>query len=297
MRIACISDLHYTSMRFRRRAKRDLNRAFYREFFRTFFSVEADLYVCLGDFTHFGTKRQLREVFSLIHETKRPEQQFEAVIGNHDVLFGRKQNFQDISGLDPLYRSIETEDLRLLFLDTARVAAFRKNSSIMAIDQSRWICDQLLTSGEKPTIAFAHHPCNNVRMTDSEGRYLTHMSLDAVLELKDGPGFYINGHKHKDCFYTSKNWAFLQLNDILDEPTIRVFDVQGGELSMHSVSIRTPWMLEASNDIARTLWTFVKTKNDTDFAEVNDLSLSVDETTDGFFVRMDIPSSASMGIS
>lgn len=282
MRIACIGDVHYTSMFLHGSAKRKLNREFYTRFFRTFFSVEADRYVCLGDLTHFGTKRQLREIFSIIRETKRDEQRFEPVIGNHDILFGGKETFRTISGLRWLYRADDQEDVRLLYVDTARVAAFRKNSSYMGIEQSRWICDQLLSAGTKPVVVFAHHPCNHVRMTDSQGRYLTHMSLDDVLELKSGTAIYINGHKHRDHYHVDKNWAFLQFSDILDEPVIRILDLDDGNLSMESVVITDPEMLHAAKVIIRSVGTFMRKKKDEQFAEVEDLTLQQNEEESSF---------------
>lgn len=282
MRIACIGDVHYTSMLLHGTAKRKLNKSFYTKFFQTFFSIEADRYVCLGDFTHFGTKRQLREIFSIIRETKREDQCFEPVIGNHDILFGGKENFRQISGLPSLYRADDLEEVRLLYLDTARVAAFRKNSSYMGIEQSRWICDQLLSAEDKPVVVFAHHPCNNVRMTDSEGRYLTHMSLNDVLALKKGTAIYINGHKHRDHFHVDKNWAFLQFSDILDEPVIRVLDLDKGNLSMESVAITDPNMLRAAKTIIRSVGTFMKKKNDASFADVDDLILQKNKDESGF---------------
>lgn len=273
MRIACIGDVHYSNMVFRSEKMRALNRAYYERFFNAFFSVEADLYVCLGDLTHFGTRRQLEEIFALIFAAKRPDQRFETVIGNHDILFGNKEQFKEISGLKRLYRSEETKDGTLLFLDTARVRAFRKNSSIMDIEQSRWVSRKLMNRGDKMVVVFAHHPAHAVRLTDHEGRYMPHLSLDAVLDVKSGTGIYINGHKHRDAFHVKKSWAFLQFNDILDEPAIRILDIKDGKLKMESVILDDPWTVRTSNAIARAVLTFVKKKNDADFDDVDDLTL------------------------
>ncbi|MDD7592711.1 MAG: metallophosphoesterase [Peptoniphilaceae bacterium] len=285
MRIACIGDIHYTSMAFRGKKHREMNRTFYRRFLETFFAVDADYYVILGDLTHFGTHRQLREIREIIEGAKRPEQHLEIVIGNHDILFGQKEPFRRIMGLDHLFRSFDAEGVRLIFLDTARVASFRKNSSLMGIEQSRWFSSQLLEAGERPVMVFAHHPADDVRMTDQEGRYLPHLSVKSVLALKEGRGIYVNGHKHKDHFSVEQNWAFLQFNDILDEMTIRILNYDEGKFSMESVTIDDPWMVKATDRIARLLFTFVKKKNDVSFADVGDLTL---EQTDDESFRMDM---------
>lgn len=273
MRIACIGDIHYTTMAVHGKRKREMNRTFYLRFFEAFFSVEADYYVILGDLTHFGTHRQLREIRDIIETTKRPEQKLEVIIGNHDILFGQKEPFRHIMGLDHLYRAFDVEGVRLIFLDTARVAAFRKNSSLMGIEQSRWLSNEILEAGDRPVIVFAHHPAKDVRMTDHDGRYLPSLSVQSVLALKDGRGIYINGHKHRDHFSVEGQWAFLQFNDILDELAIRVLTIDSEAVTMESVYIDDPWMVEATNRIAHAVSTYVKTKNDEAFADVDALTL------------------------
>lgn len=273
MRIACVGDLHYSNLRWRSARLQKINSFFYRHFFESFFSIEADLYVCLGDLTHFGTASELKQIFSIIEETKKDGQQFEPVIGNHDILFSRKRTFQRISGLEELYRAQDAGDWRLIFLDTARVNAFRKDSSYMGIAQSRWLCDELMNSLDRPVMIFAHHPAKQVTMTDKDRRYLINLSLADVLKIKSDTAVYVNGHKHRNKFSVEDNWAFLQFNDILDEPAIRVLELDGRNVKMETISFQDPEMLMAAKKIAAGIITFVSKRRKGDFADVDDLKL------------------------
>lgn len=273
MRIACVGDLHYSNLRWRSSRLQRINNFFYQHFFKSFFSIEADLYVCLGDLTHFGTPGELKQIFSIIQENKRPDQVFEPVIGNHDILFSKKRIFQKISGLESLYRAKDADEWRLIFLDTARVNAFRKDSSYMGIAQSRWLCDELMESLDRPVMIFAHHPADQVTMTDQDRRYLINLSLVDVLKIKSDTAVYVNGHKHRNKFHVEDNWAFLQFNDILDDPAIRVLELDGRNVKMETISFQDPEMINAASKIAAGIITFVRQKRKGEFADVDDLKL------------------------
>lgn len=286
MRIACVGDLHYSNLHWRSAELQRLNRRFYENYFQHFFAIAADLYVCLGDLTHFGTPGELKEILAIIAKYRRPDQRFEVVIGNHDILVSRKKTFQRLCGLDRLYRSFQMENWRLVFLDTARTYAFRKDSSLMSIAQSRWLCQEILDHPHQPMMVFAHHPAQQVTMTDQDRRYLIHLSLADVLKIKEGPAVYVNGHKHKYHYHVEDNWAFLQFNDILDDPSAQVLTLEGTEVSMETLRLDSPGVLAAAKRIGQGMVTFVPKKKKGNFAQVAGLCLNHDQGQDRYLLKL-----------
>lgn len=273
MRIACISDAHYSAMHWRTKALKDQNEFFYNKIFASLFAQEADLYLCLGDLTHYGTAREFKSVYKIINSHRKENQRFENLVGNHDLLVQTKASYQAVTG-SKLYWAEDYEDVKLIFMDTSRALRPGKNSSEISWEQSEFVIRELEEAGEKLAVIFAHHPPERMNFLNKEGKYDKSLTLDRILKHKKGRGIVINGHLHKDRFYTKGEWGFLQFNDILDEPTIRCLDIKDGELTMSTLSFTQEEMVRAARNIALALITFRRVENPWEYAQVRELSLS-----------------------
>lgn len=277
MRIICMGDAHFTSMKWRSEVMRKINRRFYTEMFRLFFAQEGDLYLSLGDLTHFGTLREYRDIYRIIHQTKKPDQRFVQVVGNHDLLTIGKDRYQKLTG-QALYWKEEQDNLVLLFLDTCRALHPGKKSGRMNLQQVAFIQDSLREAKDRFVLIFAHHPPQRVEIMDDLGNPIPNRTLEDVLqERQQGRGLYINGHLHKDRFEAIDRWGRIQFNDILDEPTVRILEILEGRVTMETQSLSSPKYQWFSQQIAQGILTFKRTMNDEEFAKIRDLEFGMTE--------------------
>ncbi len=274
MRIVCMGDTHYSSMRWKGDYLRRINHKFYTRLFRTFFAQEADLYLSLGDITHFGALAEYRGVYSIIEEAKKDNQRFLQVVGNHDLYKFSKKSYQRLTNMD-LYWSEDHPEAKLIFLDTSRARHPGKKSGRMSMEQVLWLEKEFEEAEDKLCIVFAHHPISRIEILDDRGQVIEGFSLMDVLETKDNGGIYVNGHLHKDRFSVKNNWAFLQFNDILDEPTIRIIEIDGNNVTLETVSCINEEYLEYSQEVAKAILTFRRTRNDEEFATIKGLNLDL----------------------
>ncbi|MDD7732596.1 MAG: metallophosphoesterase [Firmicutes bacterium] len=273
MRIACIGDAHYSAMRWRTKALKDQNEFFYNKIFASLFAQEADLYVSLGDLTHFGSRSEFRAVYKMINSHRKENQRFENVVGNHDLLVQTKASYQSLTG-SKLYWAEDYEDVKLIFMDTSRALRPGKNSSSISWEQQEFVKRELEEAGEKLAVIFAHHPPERMIFRNEKGRVDKSLNLEQILSHKKGRGVVVNGHLHKDRFYTRGDWGFLQFNDLLDEPTIRCLDIKDGKVTMSTVSFTQHEMVHATRNITLALLTFRRVDNPWEFAQVRELTLS-----------------------
>lgn len=276
MRIVCLGDTHYSSMRWRTKELKEQNHYFYSRIFETFFAQDADLYVSLGDLTHYGSRREFGSVYRLIHQYKKADQRFEAVVGNHDLLVQTKASYRQLTG-SRLYWSEDHPEAKLIFMDTCRALHPGKSSSAIDFDQRTFVKKELQSAGEKLVVIFAHHAPERMRFYNEAGDYDPSLTMDQLLAEKKGAGIFINGHLHRDRYFTKGQWAFLQFNDVLDEPTIRVLDFKEGQVTMSTVSLDSPEMIHASRMIIRSLITFRREENPLEYAQVRRLALTTPE--------------------
>lgn len=277
MRIICLGDAHYSSMRFRSGHTKEINNKFYNKLFSLIFSQDADLYLSLGDLTHFGTLKEFRGIYSIIEETKTKNQEFLQVVGNHDLFRFSKWGYQRLTGME-LYHVRETEEAKLIFLDTSRVRHFGKKSGRMHMSQVEWLENELMEAGDKLCVVFAHHPISRIEIVDWDGRLIHNTNLYQSLKKKSGNGVFVNGHLHKDRYEVYEDWAFLQFNDILDEPTIRVLDIEDGSISLDTISCKDEEQLDYSQHIASAILTFRRTRNDEEYASVRKLDVELQDS-------------------
>lgn len=272
MRIVVLSDVHYTGKKWRSQHLKVLNEKFYNTLFHKFFDQDADLYVSLGDLTHYGTVGEFKEVQNIIKNNKRNDQRFLSVVGNHDLLCMNKRVYQHLSN-QPLYWAEDHPDAKLIFLDTCRQLRPGKASSRFDWAQVQFLRRELRSCGNKLAIVFAHHPTERIIFYGPDGKKLPNMTMESLLNEKEGPGIYVNGHLHQDRYMTKGQWGFLQFNDILDEPTVRVLDVVENKVAMETVALDDPQTLMASRKIAKAVLTFLNKRNDDEYARIRDLEL------------------------
>lgn len=272
MRIVILSDVHFTAKKWRNDYIKQTNEWFYNDVFRRFFSQDADLYVCLGDLTHYGTVSEHMAVRKIIEKNKKKEQRFLPIAGNHDLLCITKKIYQNLTGM-PLYWAEDYPDVKLIFLDTPRQLHPGKDSSRVNWDQIQFLRRELKSCGEKLAVVFAHHPPERITILGPDGKKVPGLTMGSLLQEKEGPGIFINGHLHKDQYLTRGQWGQLQFNDILDEPTFRVLEIQEKKVSMETVAMDDPATLRASKKIAKSVLTFLNSRNDEAYARVRDIEL------------------------
>lgn len=273
MRIACIGDAHYSAMHWRTKALKEQNEFFYHKIFASLFAQEADLYLSLGDLTHYGSPREFRSVYKIINSHRRENQRFENLVGNHDLLVQTKASYQALTG-SKLYWSEDYDDVKLIFMDTSRALHPGKSSSSISWEQAEFVKKELEEAGDKLALVFAHHPPERMTFRNEKGRVDKSLTLDQILKHKKGRGIVVNGHLHQDRFYTRGEWGFLQFNDLLDEPTVRCLDIKDGELTMSTISFTQHEMIHAARNIALALLTFRRVDNPWEYAQVRELLLS-----------------------
>ncbi|WP_053942999.1 metallophosphoesterase family protein [Kallipyga gabonensis] len=273
MRIACIGDAHYSAMHWRTKALKEQNEFFYNKIFASLFAQEADLYLSLGDLTHYGSPREFRSVYKIINSHRRENQRFENLVGNHDLLVQTKASYQALTG-SKLYWSEDYDDVKLIFMDTSRALHPGKSSSSISWEQAEFVKKELEEAGDKLALVFAHHPPERMTFRNEKGRVDKSLTLDQILKHKKGRGIVVNGHLHQDRFYTRGEWGFLQFNDLLDEPTVRCLDIKDGELTMSTISFTQHEMIHAARNIALALLTFRRVDNPWEYAQVRELLLS-----------------------
>lgn len=273
MRIACIGDAHYSAMHWRTKALKEQNEFFYHKIFASLFAQEADLYLSLGDLTHYGSPREFRSVYKIINSHRKENQRFENLVGNHDLLVQTKASYQALTG-SKLYWSEDYDDVKLIFMDTSRALHPGKSSSSISWEQAEFVKKELEEAGDKLALVFAHHPPERMTFRNEKGRVDKSLTLDQILKHKKGRGIVVNGHLHQDRFYTRGEWGFLQFNDLLDEPTVRCLDIKDGELTMSTISFTQHEMIHAARNIALALLTFRRVDNPWEYAQVRELLLS-----------------------
>lgn len=272
MRIVCMGDAHYSCLR-KTKNLRKMNKAFYTEMFRLFFQQDADLYVSLGDLTHYGRIPEFREVYGIISENKRENQRFVQVVGNHDVLLHGKGTYQRLTG-NKLYWSEDHPEGKFIFLDSARAHYPFYRSAQMDEKQAAFLEQELRDSGDRLVVIFSHHPCHRIPIVNAFGKVVSDRTVEDILKVKTrGKGVYVNGHLHKDCYQVKENWAFLQFNDLLDVPTVRILDIREGEVTMDTVTLSNDIIRSYGQSISRALLTYKRTKNDEQFADVRSVFL------------------------
>jgi 3',5'-cyclic-AMP phosphodiesterase len=238
LRIAFIGDLHYPSMVGKNNEVKEARNEFYTRFLHSFFETKADYYVSLGDLTNFGKEDELQEVYGIIQNYDKP---FIHTLGNHDLYGILREDVLKISNSEQNI-SIETDQVILISLETARDHNHEDHSGYLSNDQLEWLEDVIVKSEEKLVVIFAHHPVYNTT-ANSNFPYLSivpEVPILNVLRKKKGNGIYVNGHNHKDSIETIDNWTFVQANAVLDDQSVRLLEIDENEISIRSIHVGNP---------------------------------------------------------
>ncbi|MCJ7840399.1 metallophosphoesterase [Lederbergia sp. NSJ-179] len=254
MRIALIGDLHYPSMIGQRKDVKEARDKFYTSFIHSFFEIEADYYVSIGDLTNFGMEDELREVYQII---RKYHKNFIHTLGNHDLYGIPREEVLNISDIEQNI-SMETDLAHLIFLETARDHNDEDYSGYLSDDQLAWLEEQIIQSGEKLVLIFAHHPVYNTTAR-SNFPYLSivpEVPIQDILRKKRGNGMYVNGHNHIDSIETIDNWTYIQAGSILDDPSIRILEINQDEISIKAINVGNPELKKQSQMIGSAIHHF-----------------------------------------
>lgn len=251
MRIACIGDLHYPSMIGKSEKVKAARDTFYTEFLQSFFNIEADYYVSTGDLTNFGQADELREVYGIIRKHDKP---FIHAFGNHDLLGVSKEEVLEITNSRQNI-SIDTDQAKIISLETARDHELVNCSGYLTNEQLTWLEEEITQSGEKPLFIFAHHPVfdTTVKSNFKYRSILPEIPILDVLWKKQGNAIYVNGHNHKDSMEVIENWTFVQSSAVLDDCTIRIFEIDENTISIQSVDVGTPELADMAQIIGSNI--------------------------------------------
>jgi len=238
LKIAVIGDLHYPALEEGYLLTEEERNAFYETFLERFFSIQADLYVSIGDLTNYGLKEELEEVYALIDQHQKP---FVQVLGNHDV-YGMKRRDVLMVTKQQRYQAITTDAATLAFLDTAKEQDTKDWGGNIDPEQLDWFDDVVEGSGDLPLIVFAHHPVHGTTTNSSQGKLCIHPDIPVwtVLSQKQGRGLNVNGHNHFNSIVERDQWSFMQIAAVLDEQAVRVIEVSDSEISIHSIDLYDP---------------------------------------------------------
>ncbi|MDQ1911108.1 metallophosphoesterase [Paenibacillus sp. GD4] len=246
MRLVLMGDFHFSSMENGTEEMKAARDRVYAELLDRFLDMEGDYHISLGDLTHEGLPEEFEYVFGRMN---RSERHFIHVLGNHDTYSIPKTDILAITGQERC-RAIETEEAVLIFLDSTKEMNKECWGGEMDLDQLEWLEEQLVKSGEKPALVFAHHPVYGTTTRSTMDKLSIHPSIDmkAVLHKKKGPGFYFCGHNHANSIVRQEGWHYIMTAACLDYPAYRTVHVENGHVSVEMVPIGHP---ELAEQIAR----------------------------------------------
>lgn len=252
MKIAVFGDLHYPTLKESYSEIKKDRDSFFRTFLQDFFSIDADLYVSVGDLTNYGLLDELTEVFAMINDMNKP---FIHVIGNHDAYGLSKQDLLAITKQE-CYSALEFENATLIFLDTAKEQDFTHWGGTIDDEQLQWLSEKLAKEN-KPALVFAHHPVYNT----TEKSDLDCLSVDPtiplqqILNTKVGMNLYVNGHNHYNSIHQDPtgNWTYLQLAAVMDEIGARLIEVDNDKITVSELSLHTDEQRLLANTIGHTI--------------------------------------------
>ncbi|PSL40205.1 calcineurin-like phosphoesterase family protein [Planomicrobium soli] len=254
MRIAVIGDLHYPELTLDNYLIADARQGFYETFMERFFSIPADLYVSVGDLTNYGTAEELEDIYSII---RRHGKRFVHVLGNHDVYGLKRKEVLEITQ-QQRFHLLETDSAMFAFLDTAREQDLNDCGGVLDPIQQEWLESVVEYSGETPLLVFGHHPIYATTAKSHEPMHYIHphVQIQEILQKKQGPGLYVNGHNHYNSIALRKRWTFLQIAAVLDEQAARIIDITDSLISIDTVNLSDPLLEEQGKIIGEAIHHF-----------------------------------------
>ena len=258
MKITVMGDLHYVQDRnyldgslISEKFTKARNH-FFNDYIKNYFSIEADYYVSIGDLTNFGTTEELTEVYEKINSY---DKRFIHTIGNHDLYSMPREKVCQLINQKVNY-SIDLDQVKLIFWETAREMDTEVYSGIVTDDQLTWLQKEIEESGDKTVILFGHHPIHD---TTFRSNY-KNLSIDPEMNVysvlknkKGGKGIYVCGHNHYDSIVEKDNWTFVQIAAVLDVPGVRIFEIEEDKVMISDRTILDDTYLEEAHFIAEQM--------------------------------------------
>lgn len=230
MKLVVLGDFHYSRMEDGTEEMQSARDSAFSFMLERFLELDADHHISLGDLTHEGDPEELNFVYTVIGGSER---RFLHAIGNHDAYTLPKEQIETLTG-QPRYLAIEREEATILVLDTSKEMNRSDWGGELDEAQLAWLEAELVRSGEKPVLVFAHHPVygTTARSTLEKLSVDPRLEIEAVLKRKEGPGFYFCGHNHIHSIVRRDNWHFIQTAACLDVPAFRIVELKDGRLDV-----------------------------------------------------------------
>jgi 3',5'-cyclic-AMP phosphodiesterase len=235
MKLVLMGDFHYSRMENGTEEMHAAREKVYTVMINKFLEIDADYHISLGDLTHEGFPEEFEYVFNRIGSSGR---NFIHVLGNHDALSIPKTDILTITGQER-YQAIDTEEAKLIFLDTTKEMNRADWGGEIDPDQLEWLQSHLEKSGDKPVFVFAHHPVygTTARSTLEKLSIQPEIGMKDLLNKKKGSGFYFCGHNHVNSIVLQDGWHYIQTAASLDIPAFRVVELKDGKVTIELISI------------------------------------------------------------
>ncbi|MDR0271476.1 metallophosphoesterase [Paenibacillus sp.] len=242
MKLALLGDLHYHEIDQSIPGLSEARTEFYHNVLEQFLNLDADLYISLGDLTNFGLVSELEDVYRLL---SRENKKFIHVLGNHDLYGQTRKEVLKVTG-QRRYHMIETEEVMLVFLDTAKEMDFKDWGGWLDEEQLEWLESMVMASSQRPLLVFGHHPVYRTTAGSEREKGSIHPSIDmwSILNRNKGIGIYFNGHTHRDSIVQQQDWSFVQLSACLDQPGFRLVDIGNEVIRISAIDVTDPAVIE-----------------------------------------------------
>jgi Icc protein len=150
------------------------------------------------------------------------------VLGNHDAYSIPKVDILKITG-QQRYQAIDMEGAILIFLDTTKEMNRVDWGGEMDAEQPDWLQTQLEITGDKPVFVFSHHPVYGTTANSTMDKLSIDPQIDmkAVLNKKEGTGFFFCGHNHVNSIVQQDGWHYASCLDI---PAFRIVELKDGKV-------------------------------------------------------------------
>ncbi|MEC0370304.1 metallophosphoesterase family protein [Paenibacillus chibensis] len=244
MKLALIGDLHYHEIDTAIPGLAEARSAFYSNVLQQFMSLDADLYISMGDLTNYGLNSELKEVYELLGQ---PGKRFIHVLGNHDLYAQPRQNVLETTG-QQRYHMLETDEAMLVFLDTAKEMDYTDWGGWLDFEQLEWLDTKVVQSGTKPLLVFGHHPVYRTTAGSDRDMGSIHPTINIwnILNRNQGIGIYFTGHIHMDSIVQQMDWSFVQMSACLDQPGFRLVDIGEECIRITAVDVTDPRVLDSA---------------------------------------------------
>jgi 3',5'-cyclic AMP phosphodiesterase CpdA len=233
MKLVLMGDFHYSQMEKGTEEMHAARDKAYTVMLDKFLEVEADYHISLGDLTHEGYPEEFDFVYDRIGNSGR---RFIHVLGNHDAISIPKRDILQITR-QQRYNAIDTEEVKLIFLDTTKQMNRADYGGEIDRDQLEWFQSELEKSGNKTVFVFGHHPVygTTARSTIEKLSIQPEIGMKDLLNNKKGSGFYFCGHNHVNSIVKQDEWYYIQTAACLDIPAFRVVELKDGKVNINMI--------------------------------------------------------------